>query len=98
MDQDQIDPGRQKVTGMKRQLGSFKTPGLRDISRTSSYMHDGSLATLEAVIEFYDRGGNRNEQLDEEIFTLQLSASEKADLATFLREGLTSGTYPQPDQ
>src|SRR4029453_2966308 len=36
---------------------AFKTPGLREIGRRSPYMHDGSLATLEAVVEHYDRGG-----------------------------------------
>ena len=39
-------------------LGNFKTPTLREVARTAPYMHDGSLATLEDVIEYYDRGGN----------------------------------------
>ena len=47
--------------------GNFKTPTLREIARTAPYMHDGSLATLEDVIEYYDRGGNRNPGLDPEI-------------------------------
>ena len=48
-------------------------------------MHDGSLATLEDVIEFYDKGGRANAQLDPEIRPLHLTAEEKSALASFLR-------------
>jgi len=65
--------------------GNFKTPTLREIARTAPYMHDGSIATLEAVIEYYDRGGNRNPSLDPELRPLHLSATEKRNLAAFLR-------------
>jgi cytochrome c peroxidase len=70
--------------------GNFKTPTLREIGRTAPYMHDGSAATLEDVIEYYDRGGNRNSFLDPEVQPLRLSSGEKQKLAAFLR-GL-SGT------
>ena len=70
--------------------GNFKTPTLREIGRTAPYMHDGSIATLEDVIEYYDRGGNRNSSLDPEVQPLRLSPVEKQELAAFLR-GL-SGT------
>ena len=65
--------------------GDFKTPTLREIARTAPYMHDGSLATLEDIIGYYDRGGNRNPQLDSELHPLHLSADEKHNLASFLR-------------
>ena len=39
--------------------GAFKTAGLRNVELTGPYMHDGSMATLEQVVEFYNRGGNR---------------------------------------
>jgi cytochrome c peroxidase len=65
--------------------GAFKTPTLREIARTAPYMHDGSLATLEDVIEFYDRGGNRNSHLDVEIRDLKLTGEEKAALLAFLQ-------------
>jgi cytochrome c peroxidase len=65
--------------------GDFKTPTLREVTRTAPYMHDGSLGTLEAVIAYYDRGGNRNPALDPELRPLHLSAAEKQDLAAFLR-------------
>lgn len=65
--------------------GDFKTPTLREVSRTAPYMHDGSIATLEDVIEYYDRGGNRNPHLDPELRPLHLSALEKRNLLAFLR-------------
>ena len=70
--------------------GRFKTPGLREVSRSAPYMHDGSLATLQDVIDYYDRGGRANPDLDQEIRPLHLTAAEKRDLAAFLRS-LASG-------
>ena len=57
---DGSDPGRCAVTGREEDRGAFKTPSLREAARTPPYMHDGSLATLEDVIEFYDKGGRAN--------------------------------------
>jgi len=65
--------------------GNFKTPTLREIARTAPYMHYGSIATLEDVIEYYDRGGNRNPALDPEIRPLHFSSVEKRNLIAFLR-------------
>lgn len=89
------DLGREAISGLLGDRGAFKTPTLREIARTAPYMHDGSLATLEDVIEHYDRGGTPNPQLDEEIFPLKLTAEEKTDLITFLKEGLSSESYPE---
>jgi len=94
MDQKEPDVGREAVSGLLGDRGSFKTPTLREIGRTAPYMHDGSLATLEDVIEHYRKGGVPNPQLDEEIFPLKVSDEEKADLITFLKEGLSSDSYP----
>ncbi len=80
-----LDPGRFAVTGDPRDLGAFKTPTLRQISRTAPYMHDGSIETLEDVVEFYDRGGKENPHLDPEIRPLGLTSREKRSLLTFLR-------------
>lgn len=88
------DVGREKISGLLGDRGSFKTPSLREIARTPPYMHDGSLRTLEEVIDHYDRGGVPNPQLDEEIYPLKLTPQEKRDLARFLREGLTSAAFP----
>jgi cytochrome c peroxidase len=75
--------GRLADSGAGR--GDFKTPTLREIARTAPYMHDGSFANLEDVVEYYDRGGNRNQQLDAELRPLRLSVEEKRALLAFLR-------------
>lgn len=64
---------------------AFKTPTLRDVAGRAPYMHDGSLPTLEAVIDLYDRGGIARESRSEAIRPLGLDAGEKADLVAFLR-------------
>jgi cytochrome c peroxidase len=65
--------------------GAFKTPTLREISRTAPYMHDGSVATIEAAIDVYDRGSTPNPGLDPEIRPLRLTPDEKRALAAFLQ-------------
>jgi cytochrome c peroxidase len=65
--------------------GAFKTPTLREVDRTSPYMHDGSFATLEDVVDYYDRGGNAHAFLDPDIRHLALTATEKQTLVAFLR-------------
>ncbi len=79
------DEGRFGVTGKAQDRGAFKTPTLREIALTAPYMHDGSIATLEEVVEYYDRGGNRNPGLDPEIRPLHLSPSEKQNIIAFFR-------------
>lgn len=64
---------------------AFKTPGLREITRRGPYMHDGSIATLAAVVEHYDRGGIERPSRSELIRPLNLSGQDKADLVAFLR-------------
>jgi cytochrome c peroxidase len=64
---------------------AFKTPTLRDVVRRAPYMHDGSVPTLEAVIDLYNRGGIDRPSRAEEIHPLSLTDSEKADLIAFLR-------------
>jgi len=70
--------------------GKFKVPTLREVARTAPYMHDGSIATLEDVVEYYDRGGNVNPGLDEDLHPLHLVAEERRALVAFLRS--LSGT------
>jgi cytochrome c peroxidase len=78
------DQGRAAITHKAEDRGAFKTPTLREISRTAPYMHDGSFPTLNDVIDYYDRGGQRNSGLDPKLRPLGLSAEEKADLIAFL--------------
>ncbi len=89
-----LDPGRAEVTGKEEHRGAFKTPTLREVTRTAPYMHDGSLATLDDVIEFYNRGGNPNPHLDPELRPLRLTPEEKQALLAFLREAL-NGTIQE---
>jgi cytochrome c peroxidase len=79
------DVGRQGVTGRAGDLGKFKVPGLRNVAASAPYMHDGAVATLEAVIEQYDRGGRGHASTDPQIAPLGLTAREKTDLVAFLR-------------
>ncbi|MDA0282115.1 MAG: c-type cytochrome [Planctomycetota bacterium] len=94
MDAKTPDVGRVAVSKLGGDTGAFKTPTLREIARTAPYMHDGSLKTLEEVVEHYAKGGIANEWLDEEIFELKLNDQDKADLVTFMKEGLSSPDYP----
>ena len=70
-----------KIEGMQH---AFKTPTLRDADRRGPYMHDGSVATLSAVIDEYDRGGIARPSLAEEIRPLHLTSIEKQQLLAFL--------------
>jgi cytochrome c peroxidase len=96
------DLGRFKVTEREEDKGAFKTPTLREIVRTGPYMHDGSMATLEEVVDHYDKGGNPNPYLDQRIVPLKLSAQEKSDLIAFLHalsgEGWQNLTAPSAQE
>ena len=78
------DPGRQAITGLSGDLGKFKVPTLRNVAASAPYMHDGSLATLQDVIEQYARGGRGDPTTDPQIIPLSLSEGDKADLLAFL--------------
>jgi cytochrome c peroxidase len=79
------DRGRQALTNRTGDLGKFKVPALRNIAESAPYMHDGSLPTLEAVVDQYDRGGRGHASTDPQIQALALTEAEKADLLAFLR-------------
>ena len=78
------DPGRAAVTTRPTDRGAFKTPTLREIARTAPYMHDGSMATLLEVVEYYDQGCVPHPNLPAKIGKLGLTGQEKADLVAFL--------------
>jgi len=79
-----------KLADLGAGQGNFKVPTLREVARTAPYMHDGSLKTLEEVVDYYDRGGNANPNLDEDLHPLHLTTEEKMALVEFLRS--LSGT------
>jgi cytochrome c peroxidase len=78
------DPGRERITLNPSDNGKFKTPTLRNVARTAPYMHDGSLATLEAVIDFFMTGGLPHANRDPGMQSFALTAQEKSDLIAFL--------------
>lgn len=84
------DEGRYLVTGEPRHIGAFKTPSLRNVALTPPYMHDGSIATLEAVVDFYARGGTFNPWLDPTIRPRQIASADRAALGAFLRSLTTN--------
>ncbi len=84
-DTNQVDLGRYMVTKDPEDIGAFRTPTLREISRTAPYMHDGRFGTLEEVVNFYNQGGMRNPHLDNTIIPLELTESERQDVVAFLR-------------
>jgi cytochrome c peroxidase len=88
------DIGRGKfVPGVLKMEHAFKTPGLREIARRAPYMHDGSLATLEDVVEHYDHGGVDRSSRSDILKPLGLAAQEKSDLVAFLKS-LSSNLTP----
>jgi cytochrome c peroxidase len=87
------DKGRYEVTRKEADVGAFKTPGLRDVSRRAPYMHDGSLKSLEEVIDFYDSGGRSNPWQSPLMRPLGLTAEEKDALLAFLHA--LDGSGPQ---
>jgi cytochrome c peroxidase len=87
------DAGRYAQTKNAADMGSFRTPSLRDAVLTAPYMHDGSVPTLKDVIDHYIGGGNSNPHLDSKIRVLDfLSGRERADLLEFVK----SLTGPMP--
>ena len=80
------DEGLAKISDFREDRGFFLTPSLLNVELRAPYFHDGSMATLEDVIEFYDRGGDTGPR---EIAPIGLSARQKAALVAFLKRPLT---------
>jgi cytochrome c peroxidase len=78
------DIGRFAITLKEEDRWSYKTPSLRNVELTYPYMHDGSLSTLEDVVEFYDKGGLPHDGAPV-LESLHLSDKEKSDLVAFLK-------------
>ena len=85
MDLENPDLGRFVETKNDSDYGRFKTPTLRDIARTSPYMHNGNLRSLREVVDFYDQGGIKNDNLSIHIKPLNLTEEEKEKLVEFMR-------------
>ena len=85
------DQGLFVVTGNQNDLAKFRTPSLRNVELRAPYMHNGRFATLEEVVEFYNRGGDFNAPNVERnrIRPRNLTAQQKADLVAFMKRPLT---------
>jgi cytochrome c peroxidase len=79
------DVGRYELSRHRPEWGAFRTPSLRNVARSQPYMHDGSLATLDDVIEFYNGGGEPNPNRSPLLRPLHLGDHEKQALVAFLR-------------
>jgi len=98
-----------ELTGERRDMGRFRAPGLRNVAHTAPYMHDGSIATLEAVIDHYSVGGrtiesgpyagdgSRNPYKSVFVREFELSAAQKVDLVAFLHALSDESVLTNPD-
>jgi cytochrome c peroxidase len=78
------DPGRERISLDPQDHGRFKTPSLRNVALTAPYMHDGTLATLEQVVDHFASGGEAAPNKSPLITGFDLSDQSKADLIAFL--------------
>jgi cytochrome c peroxidase len=78
------DRGLFEVTHRAADMGKFRVPTLRNVALTAPYMHDGSFASLDAVLNHYMRGGHKNAYQDARLRSFALSEAERADLLEFL--------------
>ena len=86
------DIGKMRVSLSEKDNGCFKVPTLRNIAITGPYMHDGSINTLEEVIDHYSKGGNANKNRHELIKPFSITKREKIDLVSFLKS-LTDSSF-----
>ncbi len=90
------DPGLGAITGIAGHNGFFKPPTLRNLVFTAPYMHDGSLKTLEEVVDHYASGGKNSPNKSSFMFNLVLSESQKSDILAFLHTLTDSTTLTNP--
>lgn len=85
------DPGRYLITKDKKDWKAFRTPTLREITKTGPYMHNGVFETLAAVVDFFNDGGGKGNSV---LKPLGLSGEEKVALVHFLTEAFVSEEVP----
>src|SRR5688572_11015056 len=96
LDGQEHDAGRASVAEEGKD-GAFKAPTLRNIALSAPYMHNGSFATLEEVIDFYAKGGgaDRGIAVDRQIIPMELNAQEREDLVAFLYALTDESSMPE---
>jgi len=90
------DLGRFEISKDEKDKGAFKTPTIRNVVHSAPYMHDGSLKTLEEVVEHYAKGGTPNPWLSNKIKKLDLKPEDKADLVEFMKA--CTGEFPKVER
>lgn len=96
MEAETPDLGRFEVTKQEKDKGAFKTPTVRNVVYTAPYMHDGTLNTLEEVVEHYAKGGTPNKWLSDKIVPLKLTDQDKKDLVNFMKA--CTGSFPRVER
>lgn len=91
-----VDVGRQKITDNPSEWAAFKTPSLRNVTRSAPYLHDGSLSKLEDVVRFMAGGGFPNPAIDPKMVAKNLSDDEVKKLVAFLGSLECSGKLTPP--
>lgn len=79
------DSGRFRFTNLPEDRAVFKVPSLRNVEYTAPYMHDGSIETLEQVIEHYVKGGESHPNKSDKVKAINLSNQDQDDLVAFLK-------------
>lgn len=92
--EEYADTGRLRLTGLEADRAMFKVPSLRNVALTAPYMHDGSMQTLEEVIDHYKTGGKNHPNKSPIIQPLDLTDAEKNELLEFLN-ALTDASFIQ---
>lgn len=95
--EEYADNGRERVTADPADNGKFKVPTLRNVAVTQPYMHDGSIQTLEEVIDFFNEGGFDHANKAESIQPLGLNGNEKEALLSFLNTLTDDRFLTNPD-
>ncbi len=94
---DEVDPGRMKVTNNSADWSQWKTPSLRNVSKSAPYFHDGSVAKLEDAVKLMAGGGHANENLDPKLKDRGLTGAELAQLVAFLGALECGGKLEKPE-
>ncbi len=91
-----VDVGRQKISNNPTEFAAFKTPSLRNVTRSAPYLHDGSMSKLEDVVRFMAGGGYKNPALDPKMVDKKLSDDEVQKIVAFLGALECTGSLTPP--
>jgi cytochrome c peroxidase len=93
---EEKDLGRGAITKDPKDAGAFKTPGLRSVTKTAPYFHDGSVASLEEAVRLMAKGGIPNPNLDPKLRPHKLDERELAQILAFLKALESSESFERP--